>query len=492
MASGTDPGAISLFEVIPLPDSRSHSSTNHSNIRTVKESTAYHLPQFGVFIMLALFIYVVYNMLSYRNANLVAGYEVTTGSLSADQVYTGIALRQESIAQSEYPGYVNYYAREGDRIPDGGLAYTVDESGRIMEYMNTETGSGNVLNSEDILKLRPEVSSFAAGFDEKNFSDIYDFRDTFISTVQKMASGYILKDISQIAASDLTGSIHQCYAAETGILVFSTDGYENADFESVTAEDLTPEAVSSYEKKCFESNMLVVQGDPVYKVCTDENWSLVIGTTPEEAERLTELQYIQVRFIKNQDVLWASVTSRKDAEDHAMVKLSFTNSMVTFCSDRYLRVELITESVKGLKVPNSSIVEADFFLVPKEFVFEGAGGQRGVLLEIYTENNERSIQFVPAVPYSENEDSYYLDDSVLRAGEIIDRPNSSEQYTIGEQDELIGVYYINKGYPDFRQVNILHQNEEYAIVEPNSFYGLQEYDYIVLYAGSIHMNNYYR
>ena len=57
--------------------------------------------------------------------------------------------------------------------------------------------------------------------------------------------------------------------------------------------------------------------------------------------------------------------------------------------------------------------------------------------------------------------------------------------------ELIGVYYINKGYPDFRQITINYQNEEYAIVEPNSAYGLQEYDYIVLYADSIHMNDYY-
>jgi hypothetical protein len=165
--------------------------------------------------------------------------------------------------------------------------------------------------------------------------------------------------------------------------------------------------------------------------------------------------------------------------------------MSDFCSDRFVDVELIASQRSGLKVPNSSITKGSFFLVPKEFVFEGVGGQNGVLLEVYTENNEKSVQFVPAVPYSENEDCYYLDDSVLRAGMIIDRPNSSEQFTISDQAELIGVYYINKGYPDFRQVNILYQNEEYAIVEPNSLYGLQEYDYIVLYADSVHMNDYY-
>ena len=166
--------------------------------------------------------------------------------------------------------------------------------------------------------------------------------------------------------------------------------------------------------------------------------------------------------------------------------------MSAFYTDRFLDIELLTSQKGGLKVPNSSITKGQFFIVPKEFVFEGPNGRRGVLLEVYTENNEKSVQFVPAVPYSETEDSYYLDDSVLRAGEIIDRPNSSDQYTLGEQDELTGVYYINKGYPDFRKVEILSQNEEYAIVEPNSMYGLQEYDYIVLYADSVHMNSYYK
>ena len=40
------------------------------------------------------------------------------------------------------------------------------------------------------------------------------------------------------------------------------------------------------------------------------------------------------------------------------------------------------------------------------------------------------------------------------------------------------------------QIIILYQNEVYAFVEPYSLYGLHDYDYIVLYANSIKMNNY--
>ena len=75
-------------------------------------------------------------------------------------------------------------------------------------------------------------------------------------------------------------------------------------------------------------------------------------------------------------------------------------------------------------------------------------------------------------------------------GEILERPNSSDQFTLGKKEKLIGVYYINKGYPDFREVKILKQNSEYSIVSSNEFYGLQEYDYIVLHADSIRFNNY--
>nr|MCR5556493.1 hypothetical protein [Butyrivibrio sp.] len=45
---------------------------------------------------------------------------------------------------------------------------------------------------------------------------------------------------------------------------------------------------------------------------------------------------------------------------------------------------------------------------------------------------------------------------------------------------LVGVYNINKGYADFRQIKILYQNDEYSIVKSNTTYGLAVYDYIVL------------
>ena len=56
------------------------------------------------------------------------GYEVKTGSLSVGNVYQGIALRQETIVMSTDSGYINYYAREGERVGSGKLVCSIDEA----------------------------------------------------------------------------------------------------------------------------------------------------------------------------------------------------------------------------------------------------------------------------------------------------------------------------------------------------------------------------
>lgn len=438
----------------------------------------------GLIMFLIIFIYVLISLLSYLTSHKTEVYEVRSGSLSDNLVYQGIALRNETVVNSDYTGTINFYNKEGERIPVGGLAFSVDETGKITDYLDPD--EENVLSEEDLQRFRNEAISFSKKFSPGNFVNVYDFKSSAVSSAQKISNRKVLSEIPDLSST----SIHPCYAEDTGEILYFVDNCEEITFENLTVEDFDR---TGYKKNQITNGNRITAGDPAYKIVTDENWSVAIHVaSAEEANELVEKGYIQVRFLENQMVSWASVSSRSDENDNYYVNLRFNNSMSEFCSDRFVDVELISSQRSGLKVPNSSITKGTFFLVPKEFVFEGAGGQSGVLLEIYTENNEKSIQFVPAVPYSENEDYYYLDDSVLRAGEIIDRPNSSEQYTIGEQDELIGVYYINKGYPDFRQVNILHQNEEYAIVEPNSLYGLQEYDYIVLYADSIKMNDYYR
>jgi hypothetical protein len=155
--------------------------------------------------------------------------------------------------------------------------------------------------------------------------------------------------------------------------------------------------------------------------------------------------------------------------------------MITFCQDRFIDIELLTEDERGLKIPNSSIVEKEFFLVPKEYVTRGGNNYEfGILRETYTDEGVRTTEFLETTIYQETDLEYYLDDMNLRIGDYLVMPDSLERYVVSRRGILVGVYNINKGYADFREINILYQNEEYAIVRPNTRYGLSVYDYIAL------------
>ena len=85
----------------------------------------------------------------------------------------------------------------------------------------------------------------------------------------------------------------------------------------------------------------------------------------------------------------------------------------------------------------------------------------------------------------ETESEYYLDHELLQIGDYLIMPESSEKYGLSKRGSLIGVYNINKGYADFKQINILYSNDQYSIVQSNTAYGLNVYDYIVLDAASV-------
>lgn len=438
----------------------------------------------GMIIFGCIFVYIVICVFLYFTSSHIVSYEVKAGSLSVNNVYKGIAIRQEEIMPSSDSGYINYYAREGGRVAVGDLVYTVDETGELSQMVGGGDPDQNSLSDTDLSELKTEILGFTNTFSPKNFGEVYDFKYSVQGTVMKLANYTMLENIDALNGTSGAGLVNSCRAVKTGIIIYSTDGYESLTADQVKEADFD---TTDYEKKPLISNELINKGDPAYKISLSENWSIVIPVTPERAAELEEAEYVQVKFLKNQDISWGQVFIHHN-EDGIYAELLFNNSMLTFCTDRYVDIELITEDKKGLKIPNSAIVEKEFFLVPADYVTKGgSNGTDGVLRETYTQEGEATTEFVETTIYNydEKEKEYYLDDSVLRIGDYIIKPDSSEKYAVSKRGKLIGVYNINKGYADFKQINILSDNEEYSIVESGTTYGLSVYDYIALDASSV-------
>lgn len=437
----------------------------------------------GMVIFAVILIYIIICIFGYFTAKHVVPYEVKEGSLSSDNIFQGIALRNEEIVTATQAGYINYYAREGERVSIGSLVYTLDESGKLAEYIASENSGKTTLSTKDLAELKSEILGFVSGFDPENFSEVYDFKYNVKGTVLKLANANILANVDKINNSGVSNLVSFCNAADTGIVVYSTDGFEDLELEQFTADLFD---IKKYEKTQLISNDLIASGDPVYKLSKDEDWSIVIQVDEDKAAELEELEYVLVKFLKNQYTSWGEVSRYTNPDGDTFVKLTFTNSMITFCTDRFIDIELITEDETGLKIPQSSIIQKEFFIVPKEYVIQGGEyGNYGVMRETYTEDGKATTEFIETAIYNATDTEYYLDDSQLRSGDYIIKPESTDKYAVSKKGTLVGVYNINKGYADFKQIDVLYENEEYAIVKSNTQYGLSVYDYIALDAASV-------
>lgn len=436
----------------------------------------------GMIIFGVVFIYVVICVILYFQTGRVVRYEVQEGSLTMNNTYRGIAVREETVYYTDAAGYVNYYAREGDRVAKNNLVYIVDETGTLNEQLASMNMGENSLSNRELTEFRSEIVDFVHGFDRTNFSNTYSFKYTLKNTVLKLANVNMLDSVGSLTGSN---NIIYSYAPQTGIVAYWTDGYEALRAEDITESSFDEKA---YEKKQMISNSLMAAGDAAYKLSTNEGWSLVIPVEAERGAELQEEEYILVRFLKNQYESWGAAELFTGSDGNSYLKLTFTNSMISFINDRFLDVELIVEDERGLKIPVSSIVQKEFFLIPEDFIIPGtSNGGDAVMRQCYLEDGTISSERLEVEVYNFDSEAgeYYLDSSILNAGDILYKLDSQETYTVSRRATLIGVYNMNKGYADFKQINILYQNEEYAIVKSNTRYGLNVYDYIVLDAASV-------
>ncbi|MCR5304490.1 MAG: hypothetical protein K6E33_08000 [Lachnospiraceae bacterium] len=433
----------------------------------------------GLIIFAVILIQITAAVVSYARTEHIRGYEVRSGSLSSVNTYVAVALRDENIVNAGNSGYINYYIREGTHAAKGDLVCTIDETGSIAEAASSVDVAE--YSDEDLRTLKKDMEAFSESFREQSFSSVYDFKYTLSSVLMEIKTVSTLSDVSVLSDAG-NGLIHYENAVDSGIVTYFTDGYE-----SLTLEGMTPELMegTDYEKKRIQNNDLVSSGDPIYKISNSERWSLVISTDRETADRMLDKEYVEVYFLKNGFSSWGEVKDFTDADGNVYVSMTFTNSMITFATERFVNIRLGIENEEGLKIPVSSIIESDFYIVPEAYMTKGAGGVSGVLRRKYDDKGTETVEFVQAPVYNTDGENAYLDQTILRTGDVIVKPESDETYTLAETGRLTGVYNINKGYAEFREITVIEQNEDYAIVKPNTTYGLSEYDFIVLDADSV-------
>lgn len=435
----------------------------------------------------AMMVYLIVVVVSYLNSDKIRGYEIKMGSLSETKTYTGIAIRDEEVLVSPYTGYINYYVREGERVSTRDTVYSIDESGKLASLLNAGELGENSYTDEELTEFRSDIIQYNRVFDKNEFESVYDFKYDIQGSVIKLVNLDMYQGMETLSQSSLNGMVNMCAAGKTGYIVYNTDGYEEKTVEQLTAQDFEQ---ANYEKKRISNNDLIEANSTVAKLITEEEWSLVIQVDEERAKALEEAEYVKIKFLKTQESSWAKVIIHRNG-DEILAELVFNNSCINFCTERFVEIELVINDEEGLKIPNSAIVEKEFFIIPAEYMSKGGeNGNYGVIKESFNEDGNVEYKFVETTVYNSDENEFYVDNENLSVGEYIYMPDSAEKMPISKSGKLIGVYNMNKGYADFKQITILYQNDEYAIVSSNTKYGLTVYDRIVLDASSVNTDDF--
>ncbi len=436
------------------------------------------IPVFGF-----IFVYIIIMIIMASRKTTIAGYEVKLGTLAKNTTGRAVAIREEMVVQSMNNGYVNFYTHENQRVSKGALVYSIDESGTLSDILKSKQAMHSDLTEGDLTEIRDELVTYRKSYKDNLFSSVYDFKYSLNGTISRITNENLLNTLNSLSGNMIPdNSLDMGYAPDSGIVIYSTDGLETLNAEGVCADTFEE---SHHPRNMRTDNALVSSGDDLYRLVTGEKWSLILKWDESWEDQFTEGKYINVRFLKNGNTSWGLIGILNN-QDGKYLMLTFTNSMITFAQDRYIDVELLTDEKEGLKIPNSSIVNMQFYTIPEEFLTKGgASDSDGFIREAYLEDGTRSTEFVDAKVYDKQDGRVYIDTMVLNPGDILIKPDSDETFTVSDKASLTGVYNMNNGYADFTKINALYSNKEYSIVESGTTYGLRVYDHIVLDGSSV-------
>lgn len=427
----------------------------------------------GTFMFGILFLYMIICLVMYLTSPHVTAYEVTAGPLSGNYKYTALAIKSEKVVYSTGSGNIQYYARENSKVGVGNPIYSL---GALSTQPVTDQNEEN--DVLDFSSFRNIASSFSTNYSSTDYQSVYNFKAD--------AQTAILEAYTQ----NMTGSSTVNYSGKNlistetdGIVVYSVDGMEEKTPEDIKLSDFSK---SNYKRTNLRLKDKVSANDPVYKLITSEEWSLIIPLDIKTATELADSSTVRFTFLEDKSTFNADFSILQN-EDGFFGKLTISNSVIRFAGDRFIDIELQVNKTSGLKIPNSAIAEKTFYRIPKEYVLTNENNEDEISLikETYDTDGSAITKYITATVYDKTDNDYFVDTSLFEEGDYVLMKDSSKRYQVSDTKSLIGVYNINKGYAIFREITILDENEEYCIVESNSLYGLAQYDHIALNASAV-------
>lgn len=462
-------------------------SYNRRNTKIVRyRKTHFNI---GTILFVMLLVYIIVVSVTYLQKEPLSIYEVTEKNRSDDNSITGIALREETVYNADTGGTIALYNSKSKKVAKGSPLFSIDSTGAFSNYISDLTNDAN-LSKSDIDYMRNAIHNYRIGYDNADYTAVQDFKYTvessILSAMSQESIDAFLQQINQAGSKCTIGT-----AVESGIVTYWSDGLEN-----LKKEDITPETFEqkNYSKISVKTSDTVDSGQAVCKVATSEKWSIVVKLDSEQYAKLEKMNYVKIRFCSDNLEINANYDLYTSGTDY-YASINFNGYLARYIDERFIKIELILNSVEGLKIPKSSLIEKNCYKVPIEFLTKGQQSTKDILVYIPYENSESESDGTPALAEIDSfcmkdENFVYIDANAIKPGTVFIKPGeTADTFVSGEMQLLKGVYNVNKGYCQFKYVDILYENQEYCIISKDTPYGLSLYDHILINPELINEND---
>ena len=381
-------------------------------------------PSIGKLICILTLAYFVFTFYSYSTRTTVSYYEVEEGSLVKEHNYQGLILRNERIVNSEANGYIYFFVADGRKAAKGSPVYSIDEGGRLMDYINAHADTLIQLNSAKIADIRAEILDDSRNFSPDNFRSLYNIKNTLDAHITEYASMNIFSSLQdELKASGI--DYKQFNSDSTGIVCTYTDGFESMTEDEVDADLFNTE---NYVKQTVKAGDLVTSGSPAYKLITDEAWKIIFPVDDEDTAEFAEGDTVKLSFADKGFTVKSKLRFIGGTDGKRYGVIDLDSYVIQFTSDRFVNFEIVTNDVSGLKIPDKAVTTKDFYCIPASYVITDDKGNKGFNKAVISDSGT-AAQFVMPDIYSIDDEYAYIDcddkDCPLKPGDYVMAGNAS-------------------------------------------------------------------
>lgn len=467
-----------------------------------KERSSLYIGMIG-FIIISVYLFgYVYKFITKQTVPVEV---VQYGKIEVPKIYNGIIVRDEYVVKASTQGQITYYYSDGDKISKNATVCdvrNVKEAAVLEEEIKKydteiakiqENRADISLFQDDIDRINTKINVIANNYitssDTNSFNNLYSFKDKLkgeidlrnqILLTENKGSLSSLVEGKFIQEQQLKKAINGITAPISGIVSFCLDGYEEkyklGNLELLTPEDTSmqitvPERIDSTE---------IQKETPIFKIINSSEWYITSYISDEESKSWI-VGDLKTLTLDNEQHSKLQVTIKNivQHDGRRLVIFSTTRNMSEYINMRSISFEIEAQAYKGLKIPNSAIVEKTFLKIPMEYVVESLGQSNIIKAQ---EVGDILIPIKISFTDETNNYAYILQDfNTVKLGDKVVKSDDQnrQEYSITEVTTKLGVYVVNSGTAQLKAIEVMGSNETYSILNADKSYSVKIYDRII-------------